>query len=175
MHESITHAIYYFGVHLLYSSIVWVAAWLLTSIPGASATTKHWIWLATASNFILPLGAVFDTLWSPHIFWATPLGKIGNVGVAISENALLATTLCGMWLIGVVFMVARLCVRLATDHRSTRATVGKSMPSSGRYHAHGVPVRFTGGRPGPAVHGLLRSHILLPQGIDRLLSQRRAL
>jgi bla regulator protein blaR1 len=172
MHESITHAIYYFGVHLFYSSIVCVAAWILTSILRASATTKHWIWLATAINFIFPLGAVFDTLWSPHIFWATPLGTIGSLGVAISENEVLAAALCVMWLIGVVSMLARLCVRIATDRRSTRATVGKSMPSSGRYHVRGVPVRFTGGQPGPAVHGLLRSNILLPQGIDRLLSQR---
>jgi beta-lactamase regulating signal transducer with metallopeptidase domain len=172
MHESITHAIYYFGVQLLYSSIVWVAAWILTSIPGASATTKHWIWLATAFNFLLPLGAIFDALWSPHIFWATPLATIGSAGVAISENAVLAAALCVMWLIGVVAMLARLCARIATDRRSIRATVEKSMPSSGHYHVQGVPVRLAGGQPGPAVHGLLRSQILLPQGIDRLLSQR---
>ena len=173
MHESITHAIYYFGVHLVYSSVVWVAAWLLTSIQGTSATTKHWIWLATAVNFILPLGAVFDTLWSPHIFWAAPLGRVGNIGVAISGNAALATTLCGIWLVGFISMLARLCLRIATDRGRTRVTVGNGMAaSSGSYLAGGVPVRFTGGQPGPAVHGLLRSHILLPQGIDRLLSRR---
>ena len=36
MHEHFTHAIYYFEVHLIYSSIVWLAAWALTSIPGGS-------------------------------------------------------------------------------------------------------------------------------------------
>jgi hypothetical protein len=87
MHESITHAIYYFEVHLLYSSIVWIAAWLLSSIPIGSATTKHWIWVATALNFVLPLGAVFDILWAPYISWATPLGAIGGLGAAISGNA----------------------------------------------------------------------------------------
>jgi hypothetical protein len=90
MHEQITNAIYYFEVHLVF---VWFAAWLLTSIPDGSATTKHWIWLATALNFILPLGAVFDTLWAPYISWATPLSSIGEVGVAISENAPVATAL----------------------------------------------------------------------------------
>jgi len=173
MLEQITHAIYYFEVHLVYSSMVWSAAWLLTSIPDGSATTKHWIWLATALNFILPLGAVFDTLWAPYISWATPLAGIGEVGVAISENAPLATALCAIWLIGATLMLARLCVRIATERRSARATAGESIPVSRRsLLAHGVPVRFAGTRRGPAGNGLLRSHISLPHGIDRLLSER---
>jgi hypothetical protein len=173
MHEQITHAIYYFEVHLVYSSFVWFAAWLLTSIPGASATTKHWIWLATALNFILPLGAVFDTLWAPYISWAKPLSGIGEVGVAISENEPVATVLCAIWLSGATLMLARLCVRIATEQRSTRATVGESILVPRRsFLAHGVPVRFAGTRRGPAVDGILRSHISLPDGIDRLLSER---
>jgi beta-lactamase regulating signal transducer with metallopeptidase domain len=173
MHEQITHAIYYFEVHLVYSSIVWIAAWLLTSIPGGSATTKHWIWLATALNFILPLGAVFDTLWAPYISWATPLSGIGQIGVAISENEPLAGVLCAIWLIGATLMLARLCVRIATEGRGARATVGESIPVPRHsFLAHGVPVRFAGTRRGPAVDGLLRSHISLPCGIDRLLSER---
>src|ERR1700733_5244851 len=94
MHEHMARVIYYFGVHLLYSSLVWLAAWALTSIPGGSATTRHWIWLATALNFILPLGAIFDKLWAPHLSWATPLGVIGAVGVRISESAPAIAVLC---------------------------------------------------------------------------------
>jgi len=173
MHEQITHAIYYFGVHLVYSSIVWFAAWLLTSIPGGSATTKHWIWLATALNFSLPLGAVFDTLWAPYISWATPLRGIGEVGVAISENEPVAAVLCAIWLIGATLMLARLCVRIATERSSARATIGESNLVPRRsFLAYGVPVRFAGTRRAPAVDGLLRSHISLPCGIDRLLSER---
>ncbi len=118
MHEQITHAIYYLEVHLLYSSIVWFAAWLLTSIPGGSATTRHWIWLATALNFILPLGAVFDTLWAPYISWTTPLSAIGEVGVAISENDPVAAALCAVWLLGAIIILADYCwqerIRLAS-------------------------------------------------------------
>jgi beta-lactamase regulating signal transducer with metallopeptidase domain len=173
MHEQITHAIYYFEVHLLYSSIVWFAAWLLTSIPGASATTKHWIWLATALNFILPLGAVFDTLWAPYISWATPLGAIGQVGVALSENGPVAAVLCAVWLTGAILMLARLCVRIATERRSAQATVGeRNLVPRRSFLTHGVPVRFAETRRGPAVDGLLHSHISLPCGIDRLLSER---
>jgi hypothetical protein len=99
MHEHITHAIYYFEVHLVYSSIVCFAALLLTSIPGGSAATKHWIRLATTLNFILPLGALFDTLLAPYISWATPLPAIGALGVVISENASVAAVLSVVWLV----------------------------------------------------------------------------
>src|ERR1700683_3999522 len=145
MHEQITHAIYYFGVHLVYSSIVWFSAWLLTSIPGSSATTKHWIWFATALNFIVPLGAMFDILWAPHISWATPLGAVGEAGVALSENAPVAAVLCAIWLIGATLMLARLCVRIAAESRSARAMAGESILSPrDRFLAHGVPVRVAG-------------------------------
>jgi beta-lactamase regulating signal transducer with metallopeptidase domain len=173
MHEHITHAIYYFEVHLVYSSIVWFAAWLLTSIPGGSATTKHWIWLITALNFMLPVGAVFDALWAPYISWATPLGPVGELGAAISGSGPASAVLCVIWLIGATLMLARLCARIANEHRSAQAALGESIhdPSRG-FLARGIPVRFAGARRGPAVDGLLRSHISLPYGIDRLLSER---
>ncbi len=67
MHEHIARTLYYFDIHLLYASMVGLAAWALTSIRGGSATTKHWIWVATSLNFILPMGAVLDKLWAPHL------------------------------------------------------------------------------------------------------------
>jgi len=78
VHEHIARAMYYFSVHLLYASIVGAAAWLLTTIRGASATTKYWIWVVTALNFIMPTGAVIDKLWAPHLRWATPLGTLAG-------------------------------------------------------------------------------------------------
>ncbi len=173
MHEHVTHAIYYFEVHLIYSSIVWFAAFALTSTPGGSATTKHWIWAATALNFILPLGALFDEIFAPVISWATPLSVVGGLGVSISENAPLAAALGAVWLMGATAMLARLCARIATEHRSdqTIAADSNSIASRG-FQADGVAVTFGDTRRGPAVNGILRSHILLPQGIERLLSER---
>src|ERR1700722_4724747 len=173
MHEHLTHAIYYFEVHLIYSSLVWFAACALTSIPGGSSTTKHWIWLATALNFILPLGAVFDGLMAPRIAWATPLGVVGVVGASISENAPIASALGAAWLTGVTAMLARLCARIAVELRSDRATVGgNNLVPSPSLRADGVDVRSGHARRGPAVKGILRSHISLPVGIDLLLSER---
>ena len=173
MHEYLTRAIYYFEVHLIYSSMVWFAAWALTSIPGGSSTTKHWIWLATAVNFILPLGAVFDGLMAPHISWAAPLGAVGALGARISENAPIAAALGAAWLTGATAMLARLCARIAAGHRGDQTTVGgNNLIPSPSLRADGVAVRFDDARRGPAVNGILRSHILLPRGIDRLLSER---
>lgn len=172
MNEHLTHGIYYFEVHLIYSTIVWLAAWALTSIPGTSATAKHWIWVATALNFVLPLGALFDGLLASHISWATPLGAVGGLGVTVSENAPLAAALGAVWLIGASAMLARLCARIATEHRSD-PTAGESDRLQRRgYSAGGIDVRFGDARRGPSVSGILHSHISLPPGIDRLLSER---
>src|SRR6202000_2731903 len=78
VHEHIARAIYYLSIHLLFASIVAAAAWTLTSTLRASATTKYWIWIATAFNFVLPAGALIDKLWSSHFPWAYPLGAIGG-------------------------------------------------------------------------------------------------
>ena len=97
MHEHIARALYYFSVHLLYASIVGAAAWLLTTIRGASATTKYWMWVATALNFIMPIGAVIDKLWAPHLRWATPLGAIGGPIWNMTQGRT-AVVLAGIWI-----------------------------------------------------------------------------
>jgi beta-lactamase regulating signal transducer with metallopeptidase domain len=172
MHEHLAPALYYLEVHLLYASAVWFAAWVLTSFPGASATAKYWIWVATALNFILPLGAVLDQFWASHLSWATPLGVLGDVGLRISRNAPLVAVLCMAWLLGAASMFMRLCLRLRADRRDAQAAAGRSGLDPGpSFLAHGVPVRFADSRRGPAVDGVLRPRILLPNGIDRLLSE----
>jgi beta-lactamase regulating signal transducer with metallopeptidase domain len=173
MREHLMHAIYYSEVHLIYSSIVWLGAWALTSIPGASARTKHWIWLVTALNFILPLGAMFDGLLASHISWAAPLGPVGAVGASISENTTIVAWLGAVWLIGAYAMLARLCARIASEHRSEQAACaeGNLVPDRS-FQSDGIAVSFGHTGRGPVVTGLLRSQISLPFGIDRLLSER---
>jgi beta-lactamase regulating signal transducer with metallopeptidase domain len=173
MREHLTHAIYYSEVHLIYGSMVWLAAWAMTSIPGASATTKHWIWLATALNFILPLGAAFDGLLAPHISWAAPLGFVGALGASIAEDTPVAAALGAVWLIGAIAMLARLCQRIASERRNDQRAVAAITPFPGHsFQSHGIAVMLGDPRSGPAVSGLLRSEISLPVGIDRLLSKR---
>ena len=168
MHEHIQRALYYFEIHLLFASIVWCAAWMLTSIGRGSATTKYWIWVATLLNFILPLGAMFDKLLAAHLSWATPIGLIGGVGVGIAQNAPAAA----LWSLGAALMLTRLCLRMRADRRDAKTAAGQhTRDSSPSFRVQGITVSFAGTRQAPAVDGVWRPRILLPDGIDRLLSR----
>jgi beta-lactamase regulating signal transducer with metallopeptidase domain len=168
MHEQIARPLYYLGVHLLYASLVWIAAWLLTSIRRGSGTIKHWIWVATSLNFMLPLGAMVDASLARHLGWASPLGIIGEAGLRIAEDGVLASILGAVWLLGTALMLTRLCLRLRAERRAGQEFEDHQRPM---FFAQGVPVRFGRASQPPSVAGLLHPRICLPSGIDRLLSE----
>jgi len=122
-------------IHLLYASIVWIAALLVTSIGNVTATTKYWIWVTTAINFIVPLSLIPAPLWPSRVAWFTP--QVGIPVVAIAKP------LVAIWIAGALVMLVRLLVR------AQRLSDASS----------------------PAVVGLVRTTIALPDGIDRLLSR----
>jgi beta-lactamase regulating signal transducer with metallopeptidase domain len=171
VHEHIARAMYYFSVHLLYASMVGSAAWVLTSVRGASATTKYWIWVVTAFNFVVPTSAVVDKLWAPHLMWATPLGVMGDPIWNITQGRT-AVVLAIIWIAGASVMLVRLISRLSRERREAQALagVGEQAVTSG-FVADGIPVSFGEKHPSPAVRGVLNPHILLPTGIERLLNQ----
>lgn len=178
MHEHIAPAVYYFEVHLLYASIVCLTAWALTSIWNGAATAKYWIWVATSLNFMVPLGGFFNGFGASRIRWATQLPGLDAVGIGISRNLSVGALLFTVWLTGALLMSGRLLVRLARDRREARtagdhggALSAGALLARGAV-AHGVPVRVTAAGQGPSVDGVLRPHISLPLGIDRLLSER---
>jgi beta-lactamase regulating signal transducer with metallopeptidase domain len=171
VHEHIARAMYYFCVHLMYASIVGCAAWVLTTIRGTSATTKYWIWVVTALNFIVPIGAVMDKLWAPHLGWATPLGAIGDPIWNMTQGWT-AVVLAVIWIAGALAMFLRLISRVRRV-RESQASAGLSnqyMVSG--FIAAGIPVSFDTRHLAPAVVGVFKPCILLPIGIDRLLNQR---
>jgi Zn-dependent protease with chaperone function len=136
--------------HLLFASIVWLAAFLLTSMPRGSATTKYWIWVATSLNFILPLSALPAQLWPSGVAWFTP----GRVLIAVTDGVPSAPATIALlivfWSVGSLVMLVRLCLRIRAGRRDAQAAAGKR---------------------GPAVDGLLSPRISLPVGIDRLLTE----
>ena len=171
MHEHIAQTMYYFGVHLLYASIVGAAAWVLTSIRGANATTKYWIWVVTGFNFIVPTGAVIDKLWAPHLAWARPLGAIGDPTWKMTQGWT-AVVLGVIWIVGAFAMFLRLISRVRRERESQASVrLSKQHEASG-FTAAGIPVRFDTRHRAPAVCGIFKPCILLPIGIDRLLNQR---
>jgi beta-lactamase regulating signal transducer with metallopeptidase domain len=172
VHEHIARAVYYFSVHLLFASIVASAAWALTSIPRASATTKYWIWVATAFNFVLPSGALVDKLWAPHLTWARPLGAIGGSVWDMTQGRT-AVILGVIWMVGGFAMLSRLISRIRRERREAQALASLSnVGLTSEFLAHGIPVSFGDRQSGPAVRGVLYPRILLPVGIDRLLNPR---
>jgi beta-lactamase regulating signal transducer with metallopeptidase domain len=61
---------------------------------------------------------------------------------------------------------------LRDEHRDAQAASYESALDPGQtLLAHGVPIRFALTPRAPAVNGVLRPHISLPCGIDRLLSE----
>jgi beta-lactamase regulating signal transducer with metallopeptidase domain len=172
VHEHMARAMYYFSVHLLFASIVAAVAWALTSILRASATTKYWIWVVTAFNFVLPSGALIDELWAPHLTWARPLAVIGGPVWDMTQGRT-AVILAVVWMTGAFSMLMRLIVRLRREHRE--AKVPESLHDRGHcsdFLTDGILVSFSDSHPSPTVCGVLYPRILLPTGIDRLLSQR---
>ncbi|HKV79942.1 MAG TPA: M56 family metallopeptidase [Candidatus Sulfotelmatobacter sp.] len=171
MHEHIARAMYYFSIHILFASIGGGAAWVLTSIRGASATTKYWIWVVTAFNFVVPAGALIDKVWAPHLTWAHPLGAIGGPVWDMTEGWT-AVVLALIWIAGAFAMLMRLISRIRTERREQRATAKLSdRHVASSFMADGIPVSFDSRHSGPAVSGIFSPHIFLPLGIDRVLDQ----
>ncbi len=170
MHEYIARPFYYFEVHLVYASIVWLAAWGLTSVRIGSATTKYWIWVATSLNFIVPVGAVLDKVGARHLSWATPISFIGFLGVVVSENLTIASALGMVWLIGAIMLIGRLTLRIRAEHRATQPTNGRLSHRTREGLVQGVLVRFVPGRGAPAVDGVWHPHISLPECIEEMLT-----
>src|SRR3984893_6241244 len=126
MHEHIAPAVYYLEVHLLYASIVCLAAWVLTSLRKGNATWKYWIWVATSLNFVVPLGGFFNRFGASRISWATQLSGLDDVGIGVSRNLTVGAVLSGVWLFGAVFMLARLLLRMPRDRSDARVDVGRT-------------------------------------------------
>ena len=170
MHEHIARAMYYFSVHLLYASLVGSAACVLTAIPGASATTKYWIWVVTALNFVVPAGAAIDKLLAPHLVWAAPLGAIGGPVWEMTQGRT-AVAIAVIWITGAFTMLARLISRLRREHRQIQISADRHDVASS-FVADGISVIFDSMYLAPAVGGVLYPRILLPVGIDRLLNRQ---
>jgi beta-lactamase regulating signal transducer with metallopeptidase domain len=167
MHEYIARPVYYLGVHLFYASLVWLAAWTLTSIIRGNATTKYWVWVATSLNFVLPVGAVLDKFLAAHLSWAKPLGVIGEAGLRIADNA---TMIGAVWFLGAMLMAGRVFWRIRDQRHDAQA--GQSAIDSKRnFLVQGTRVIFSPAGNGPVVDGVLRPQICLPFGIDRLLTK----
>ncbi len=160
---------YHLTVHLLYASIVGCAAWVLTSIRAASATTKYWIWVVTALNFVVPSGALIDMLWGRYFTSSRPLAAlVGPISDMTKDRTVVV--LAVIWIAGAFRMFIRLVSRIRRERREEQAHLSDGGTTS-NFVADGIPVSFGERHLSPTVRGVLSPRILLPTGIDRLLNQ----
>src|ERR1700683_752681 len=118
------------------------AAWVLTSFLRASATTKYWIWVATAFNFIVPSGALIDRLWAPHLTWARPLAAIGDPVWDMTQGRT-AVIVGVIWMTGAFSMLMRLISRIRKESREAGAQGGlKERGDTSNFVTDGIPVCF---------------------------------
>jgi Zn-dependent protease with chaperone function len=161
MREHIAPALYYIEVHILYASLVCLAAWALTALPFGSARTKYWIWVAAAMNFFLPVAGLIDRFGAERLTWARPLPALGDAGVLLSRSRG-AAVLVLVWFAVALLLGLRLLIRVRTDRTDT-------LPAT--RSVHGVPVEIAPDAAPPSVVGLWRPRIRLPAGIERRLSR----
>jgi beta-lactamase regulating signal transducer with metallopeptidase domain len=149
-------------IHLVFASLVALAAWAITSLDSSrmSATAKYWIWVATSINFVVPAGVLVDRLRPPNVSWVLPLEDFGNV---VARRGSLGAALAAAWIVGTAMMLVRLYARI-------RAGRVVRPQTSDAFRARGVPVRFDADGATPAVDGVFRPRISLPAEIERTLT-----
>ena len=74
----------------------------------------------SAFNFVMPVGALIDKLWAPHLTWAYPLGAIGGPVWDMTEGRR-AAVLAVIWIAGAFAMSMRLISRIHTERREYRS------------------------------------------------------
>jgi beta-lactamase regulating signal transducer with metallopeptidase domain len=172
--EHVAPALYFAQVHLLCASLVCCAGWALTALPHGNASVKYWIWVAASLNFLVPLGGLIDGFGASNFAGATLLLLFNDLAVRLSRGPTASAALFAVWGLGASVMICRLILRTWVERDGAfRGTDQK--PKIGpwrKVQAHGVPVTFTEAYHSPSVVGLLRAHIALPRGIDRLLTRR---
>jgi beta-lactamase regulating signal transducer with metallopeptidase domain len=124
----------------------------------------------TVFNFVVPVGAVIDKLWAPHLAWAAPFGAIGGPVWDMTQGRR-GLVLALIWITGAFTMLLRLISRLRRERREVQVPADRH-DGTFSFVADGIPVSFDSRHPAPAVGGVLYPRILLPSGIDRLLNRQ---
>ena len=169
MREHLAPILYFLQVHLLYATLVALGAWALTSLRSASVTAKFWICAAASLNFVVPLGGFIDRFGAQELPGAQQLAPLAALDLALARHLSIVALLSALWVAGTLLMLLRLLVRISCERRTNAGQRSRDAPA---FHVQGVPVHFAADCQGPAVEGMLRSHICLPPGIQQLLSER---
>src|SRR5579863_4547749 len=179
--------------HLWQSTLFALAAGLMTlAFRGNRAQVRYWLWLSASLKFLVPfalllsLGSYLETLMpatrqvasqiTPAVYWTVGefsgsswTGTLPQLTGATSANTTsgaihwIPIALFALWLGGFATVA---CVRFWSWLR-IRAAVRDSAPSG---ISETLEIRISPRHMGPAVVGILRPVILLPEGIAERLT-----
>jgi TonB family protein len=164
--------------HLWQSTLVVTAVAALTAmLRDHGAHVRYWLWWAASVKFLVPfslltllgsaVGGVGASLIEPGDWHAT-LGLIAEPMPDAATWTPLALVLLGVWAVGFTAVAGRWVMRALELHRLLRAATpyAAALPrSTGR-----LEVRTTSALVEPALVGVFRPVLLLPQGLVEHLS-----
>lgn len=173
----------FIAVHLWQSTLILVAAWLLTLVCRRSAAAiRYWIWFGASMKFLIPLyvlqwmgerigrwvpgpepvGPIFIETASAIFVPAFPDALASPDGVWVHIQVIAAA----LWALG----ATTLGVRWFLQWRSVRAVLSKASLSSQELPA---PVYVTSSDLAPGVFGVFRPVVILPRTVTSELNQEQ--
>ena len=157
-----------------------VIAALAAMLRDDAAHTRYWLWCAASLKFLVPfslltaLGGALREAGAPRIDladWPSTLGVFAEPMPEATGWAPLRTALLAIWAVGFAAVVASWIVRAVKVRALLRASLpfAVALPRD----ADGVEARTSAALLEPALVGVLRPVLLLPQGIAEHLSPRQ--
>ena len=168
-------------LHLWQSTVVLIAAWLLTRVCRRnSAEIRYWIWFCASLKFLVPFSLlqqlgdyVGRTLPAPLTLDPALLqtGSAIFVPSLAGVSALDGDTLPSLWIVGVTIWAVGSCVlslRWLSQWNAMRSMLASSptLPMD-----LPVPVRIVSMGVTPGVFGLFRPVLMMPSAVLRELSE----
>jgi beta-lactamase regulating signal transducer with metallopeptidase domain len=174
------------AAHIWQSTLFAGAALLLALMFRANqARVRYWIWLTGSLKFLVPFALLTSLgshihIWAPssvqesatrtavvsytlHYFRQPVLPRVAEQVAASSRRALSDLVIAGIWGCGVMCLAFIRLRGLRRIRRILRASRATNLPCP-------VEVRLSPGLAEPAVVGLIRPVVLLPQGITERLT-----
>lgn len=171
--------------HLWQSTLFTLAvAALVTGLRKDRAHVRYWLWWAASVKFLVPfswltsIGGLLGGRIQPPSFMSEMTVTIAAIAAPVDQSLrwpTLSFALVQIWIVG---FVAMLCVWIARSLQ-LRALLRRTQPAPASLKAllaganAALPVRSSPETMEPAIAGLLRPMLLMPQGIEERLSREQ--
>jgi bla regulator protein BlaR1 len=177
------------GVHILQSTLFAVAIWLLllTNFSNATASIRYRLWFAASVKFLVPFSLLAaagrQIVWLHRLppglhqrvnvtvdqMWSRMAGPIATSRLAEMPSAPFSPLpwLAGLWVAGVVVVLARWWIEWLNIRAAVRASI--LLPVAGGIRVRAVPSNAPRRRE-PGVFGIIRPVVLVPGDIQERLT-----